>query len=238
MTAPVVPTRLSSRELIKIAAGAIEPLLNRVVFSGHHVAGYLMSSVGGPACVSTFTGDDTVSVLASASLDRVAADFQRLGLVRGTRLAASEQWRVDNRVTIELIHVRGDDEAPRAIWLEYASLLTMAVALHEGDKQLNVRVTGAPALLALDWSAYLASGENPHDSGELADIMALVAGRGELVHELCAAPPELRDFVASETRRFLEYDGAEHVIRAALPTANRSAAMVQRVAERLRMMVA
>jgi hypothetical protein len=58
------------------------------------------------------------------------------------------------------------------------------------------------------------------------------------VHELCAAPPELRDFVASETRRFLEYDGAEHVIRAALPTANRSAAMVQRVAERLRMMVA
>jgi hypothetical protein len=238
MTAAGVPTRLLSRELIKIAAGAIEPLLNRLVFSGRHVAGYLMNNAVGGASVSTFTRDDTVCVLSTASLDRVAADLQRLGLARGTRTAASEQWRVADRVTIDLMHVPGDEENRGAIWLEYAALLTMAIAIHDGDRQLNVRITGAPALLALDWSAYLASRENPHDSGELADIIALVAGRAELVRELGTSPPELRDFVAGEARRFLEYDGAEHVIHAALPNANRSAAMVQRVAERLRTIAA
>ncbi|HVT39745.1 MAG TPA: hypothetical protein VHE78_11910 [Gemmatimonadaceae bacterium] len=238
MTVLAVPMHLSSRELIRIAAGAIEPLLNRVVFSGRHVAGYLMSNAAGAAYASTFTSDDTVRVLSAASPDRVAADLQRLGLARGTRTAASEQWRVDDRVTIDLTHVPGDEGERGAIWLEYASLLTMPVAIHDGDKQLNVRITGAPALLALDWSAYLASGETPHDSGELADIVALVAARAELVGELGTSPPELRDFVGGETRRFLKYDGAEHVIRAALPNENRSAAMVQRVAERLGTMAA
>jgi hypothetical protein len=238
MTAAAVPTCLSSRELIAIAAGAIEPLLNRVVFSGRHVAGYLLSNAVGTASISTFTADDIVRVLSTASPDRVAADFQRLGLTRGTRTAASEQWRVSDRVAIDLMHVPGNEGDGTAIWHEYASLLTMAATVSLADKQLNVRITGAPALLALDWSAYLASGENPHDSGELADIITLVAGRAEVVRELGTSPPELRDFVAGAIRRFVEYDGAEHVIRAALPTANRSGAMVQRVVERLRAMTA
>jgi hypothetical protein len=68
----------------------------------------------------------------------------------------------------------------------------------------------------------------------LEDIVTLVAARPEIVRELAAAPPDLRSFVASETRRFLAYDGANHVMRSAIRGANRLPGLIAPVAERLR----
>jgi hypothetical protein len=205
-----------------------------VVFTGRHVAEYLANDTLAIRSRGNDEDHEALRVLCSSSLDRVATDLQRLGLTRSTRTATSEQWLVDDRVSLEITHVAGDESDPGMIWLEYASLLTMAAKVGERGKRLTVRITGAPALLALDWATYRASGESPLDSAELEDIIVLAAGRAELAQEVSAAPTELKAFVAEETRRFLTYDGAEHVIHGALPGANRPAAMVIRVLERLR----
>ena len=228
------PPARTNRDAIGTAAAAIEPLLNRVVFTGRHVADYLTTEWMERNTGSAFNYSASVHVLCSGSLDRIASEMQQLGLERGARTATTERFVVDARVTIEMEHVSGDENDPAAIWLEYASLLTMVAKLERPAAPLSVRITGAPALLALGWSVYGESGESPLDSAELEDIITLTAGRAELGRELTAAPPELRAFVGQETRRFLAYDGAEHVIHAALPSANRSAAMVGRVLERMR----
>jgi hypothetical protein len=230
------PSRLlANRERLAIAARAIEPLLNRVVFTGRQVAELLATDPVTVAPRATFTSDAVLRVLSTASLDRVAVDLQRLGLRRVAHSATTDRWSVDANVTVEVTYVSGDESDPATIWLEYASLLTMAVDVGDG---LSARITGAPALLALDWAAFRSSGESALDSGELEDIIVLVGGRAEVVREVGAAPPELRSFVASETRRFLEYDGAGHVIQCAIPGAKQLPALADRAAERLRSIAA
>ena len=226
---------LANRERLAIAARAIEPLLNRVVFTGRQVAELLATNPVVAMPRSTFASDAVLRVLSTASLDRVAVDLQRLGLRRVAHSATSDQWSVDTNVTLDLTYVAGDESDPSTIWLEYASLLTMPVDVGNG---LSARITGAPALLALDWAAFRAGGESALDSGELEDIIVLVAGRAEVMHEVGAAPPELRSFVASETRRFLEYDGAGHVIQFAIPGARQFPMLADRATERLRSIAA
>jgi hypothetical protein len=231
VTALTLSRLLANRELLAIAARAIEPLLNRVVFTGRQVAELLATDPVTVAPRATFASDAVLRVLSTASLDRVAVDLQRLGLRRVAHSATSDRWSVDMNVTLDVTYVSGDESDPTTMWLEYASLLTMAVDVGNG---LSARITGAPALLALDWAAFRSSGESALDSGELEDIIVLVAGRAEVVHEVGAAPPELRSFVASETRHFLEYDGAGHVMQFAIPGAKQLPALADRAAERLR----
>ena len=224
---------LANRDRIIVAARAIAPLLNRVVFTGRQVAPLLQTSQVLPLARATFAADAVVRVLSSGSLDRLPGELQRLGFTRGARSSVSDRWILNEGVTLEFTHVAGDASDPATVWLEYASLLTMAVDVGTAETPLTARITGAPALVALDWATYAASGESPLDSGEIEDIISFVATRAEIVHEIGKAPPELRSFVAAETRRFLAWDGAEHVMRSAIPGADRLPALASRVAERL-----
>jgi len=232
--ATAITPLLASRGRLATGARAIAPLLNRVVFTGRQVAPFLETAAVTSGDRASFAEDAVVRVISTGALDRVAADLLKLGLARGARTATSERWRVSEGVTLEFTQVADAEADPGALWLEYASLLTVAVNLGTEVEPLTARITGAPALLALDWAAFASGGESPLDSGELEDIVALIAGRPEIVRELAASPPDLRSFVASETRRFLAYDGADHVMRCAILGANRLPGLIAPVAERLR----
>ncbi len=225
---------LASRDRLAIGARAIAPLLNRVVFTGRQVAPFLETAAITSGDRASYADDAVVRVISTGAIDRVAVDLQKLGLVRGARTETSDRWTVNSSVTLEFTQVADAEKDPGALWLEYASLLTVAVNLGTELEPLTARITGAPALLALDWATFASGGESPLDSGELEDIVALVAARPEIVRELAASPPDLRSFVASETRRFLAYDGADHVMRCAIRGANRLPGLIAPVAERLR----
>ena len=229
-TAATVARLLEHRAQIIQAAQAIEPLLNRVVFTGRHAAELLCTHVASGATRARFASDAVLRVLSSSALDRLAVDLERLGLRRGVRTANSERWILDERLLLDVTYVSGDESERDAIWLAYASLLTMPLIVGDG---LTARITGAPALLALGWAALKSSGEDLLDSGDLEDLIALVAGRAEIVREVHAAPPELREFVATETRRFLSYDGAHHIVQHAVPGAKLLPALADRVIDRL-----
>jgi hypothetical protein len=208
----------------------VAPLLNRVVFTGRQVAWLLATDHLSVAPPVSFASEATCRALSPVSLDRLAVELQQLGFARRERTNRSDVWALDTETAIELVHISGDEADPAEIWLEYANLLTVPVEVGAG---LRARITGAPALLALDWASFRASGRSALDSGDVEDVVALIAGRAEVVREVAVAPPELRTFVANETRRFLSQDCAEHAIRRALPGAAQLPALVARVAERM-----
>jgi hypothetical protein len=172
-------------------------------------------------------------VLTSSTLDRIGADLQRLGLRRGSRTATSDQWNLEPHVTLDVTYVPGGDDSGEAVWLEYAALLTVAL---DFDGGLTARVSGAPALLALAFAEFRASGESALDSAELDDAIALVASRPGIVREVGASPPELRAFVAQQAEWLVNHDGVWHLVRCAIPShaARRLDGIAERVIERFR----
>jgi len=69
------------------------------------------------------------------------------------------------------------------------------------------------------------------------DIVTVVAGRPEILHELTEARQDLRDYLIAKTSSFLESGIAEDVIAAALPDARMIAGLVPRVLERFTAML-
>jgi hypothetical protein len=180
-----------------------------------------------------FSEDAVLRVLSSSTLDRIGGDLQRLGFRRGARTATSDQWSLEPDVILDVTYVSGDDGDAGAIWLEYASLLTVAVELDGG---LVARISAAPALLALAFAEFRANGESALDSAELDDAITLVASRPAIAREVGASPPELRAFVAQQARWLLDHDSVGHLVRCAIPSyaARRLDGLAERVIERLR----
>jgi hypothetical protein len=131
---------------------------------------------------------------------------------------------------VRLVHVQTDGDGAD-IWAEYATLLTLPLAL---DATTTVRIPGGPAMLALECAAFAAAGRNAFASEELERIVVLVAGRPELQRECAAAPPELRSFISAELTLLVRNDGLDFAIERALPDAVVLPKIVDRVKERLR----
>lgn len=224
-------TLVSTRERLAITARAIEPILNRVVLAGPPVVDLLMNDPAVRPNALTFAADSTLQLLSTSMIDRLGIDLQKLGLARIGRTARGDRWRVIDQVAIDLIQVRADDGDPAQVWLEYATLLTLPFAVDEG---LTYRIAGAPAMLALECSAFASGGGSALDSEEIERVVLLVAGRTEIERECAAAPPELRSYIAGELGRLSKNDTLQLLIQRALPDAATLPALARRVSDRVR----
>ncbi len=228
---------LTFRELLSRAAQAVQPLLNRIVFTGGRVASLLATDDSPFVGRSTFRGDSVLRVLSSSTLDRIGADLQRLGFHRGARTASIDRWHLPSppnaHLALDVTHVAGDASDDMAAWVEYASLVTSAIELDGG---VTARVTAAPALLALLFAEFRAKGEPVLDSEELDDVIALAASRGAIVREVAASPPELRAFITTQAAWLADHDSAGHLARGAIPSfpARHLSGIAEQAIERLR----
>lgn len=92
----------------------------------------------------------------------------------------------------------------------------------------------APTFLATKWAAFHDRGNGDwYGSHDIEDIVAVVAGRKELMEELRACDAGVRSYVAAQTRLFLESGFALDVIAGALPDARLIPDLVGRVEKRL-----
>jgi hypothetical protein len=98
---------------------------------------------------------------------------------------------------------------------------------------LIIRIASAPAFLATKWAAFDGRGDGDHmGSHDVEDIVAVVAGRAELLDEIQRADPALREWLAMRTRRFLDQPDAEYAIEGALPDARFDSTLIRRVRAR------
>jgi hypothetical protein len=235
MTAAVSPPLISARDRLAVAARAIEPILNRVVLAGPLVVDLLLNDPVVRTLSLTFAADSTLQLLSTSMVDRLGGDLQKLGLSRIGRTATGDRWRVARDVAIDLVQVQSDNADPSQIWLEYATLLTLPFSIDGG---LTVRIAGAPAVLALECSAFVRRGGGALDSEEMERVVTLVAARMEIERECAAAPAELRQFIGTELARLAKNDALQLLIQRALPDAPRLASLVTRVADRVRRIAA
>lgn len=224
---------LPVHERLTIAAGTIEPILNRVVLIGPPVVTLLMTDSTLHTPDVTFATDSTLQFLSTSMIDRLGVELQKRGLSRIGRADGADRWRVSEDVALDLIQVRTDDGDPEQLWLEYATLLTMPITV---GRQLVVRIAGAPAMLALEFATFRRRQVRTIESEELERVVLLVAGRKEIERECAAAPPELRSIIVSSLARLSDDDTLEILIQRALPDSVYLPALGTRVRERIRRM--
>jgi hypothetical protein len=224
------PPILPARARLSLIATAIEPILNRVVLAGPPVIELLLNDPAVRIPQLTFAADSILQLLSTSMVDRLGADLQKLGLTRVGRSANGDRWRVSEEASFDLIQVRADDGDSDQVWLEYATLLTLPFAVSD---RIAVRIAGAPAMLAVESSAFAKGGASALDSEELERAVQLIAGRVEIEKECAAAPPEVRSAIASVIAGVAGNDSIQFVIQRAVPDAVMLPALTNRVRERM-----
>jgi hypothetical protein len=221
---------MSACERLAVVAHAIEPILNRVVLAGPPVVDLLLNDEALRTPALSFAADHTVLLLATSMVDRLGADLQKLGLTRVGRGANADRWRVSDQVALDLVQVRSDDRDPAQLCLEYATLLTLPFSVND---RIVVRIAGAPAMLAIDCTAFSTRGIRPLDSEELERVIILIACRREIERECAAAPRELRALVTPVLDLLARESSLELLIQRALPDAVLLPALAHRVRDRI-----
>ncbi len=221
---------LPARARLSLVAAAIEPILNRVVLAGPPVIGLLLNDPAVRVPQLTFAADSILQLLSTSMVDRLAVDLQKLGLTRVGRSANGDRWRAADDASFDLIQVRADDGDSEQICLEYATLLTLPLAVAD---HITVRIAGAPAMLALECAAFEKSSVSALDSAELERAIQLIAGRGEIEKECAAAPQELRAVFALTLERVANNDSVQLMIQRAIPDAIVIPSLAARVRARM-----
>lgn len=91
------------------------------------------------------------------------------------------------------------------LWYPLAVQTAQEVALSSG---MSIRLISAPAFMATKFEAFFDRGKGDLlGSHDLEDIVNVLDGRLELVSEVAAAAPELRQYLAAQCRTLLAMPG-------------------------------
>jgi predicted nucleotidyltransferase len=225
-----------SPALGRVAAVALDlgDLATRVVFIGGAIAPLLQTDPPFPRARVTSDVDGVVASSSYADAERLNQELTR----RDFRQTIGDdrhahRWTTPGGIPFDLLpageHLGGSGNPWDAI-----AITTAVEATIDG---ITIRHVSAPAFLAQKWAAHHDRGmTDPLGSHDLEDILALVASRPILLEEVAAAPRPLREFVATQTRRFLTDRNAEDLLAAHLNNAQdprATIAVVKSVLERL-----
>lgn len=211
-----------------VVASRLRPILDDVVFVGGQVTELLITQPGAVPVRPTMDVDLVVEVATRPAFRKVETTLQRLGLAQDTaegapicRWTTPEGLRVD--VMPSAIRVLGFSNRwyPMAVERSWS---------HELSPGLTIRIPEPPVFLATKWEAYLGRGKGDVlGSHDVEDVIALVAGRPQIVAEVAGAPPDLRAYLVAISRAFLDEDLADYAVQGAVPDAGITPAVLDQV---------
>jgi predicted nucleotidyltransferase len=190
-----------SIELLELAADALGPLLDEVVFVGGATVTLWITDQGAPPVRPTKDVDVVVEVATRAAFH----DFE--SRLRERRFSEDQEdgvicrWRHPGDLILDAMPsepgILGFDNH----WQGAAIPHAIARELPSGA---TIRAVSPPYLLATKLEAFKGRGNRDFlGSRDFSDIIALVDGREELVHEVAQAPADVRDYIAAELRVLL-----------------------------------
>lgn len=201
---------LSGIEAIAEVARRLGTLRERVVFLGGAATGLLITDEAAPEMRVTDDVDVVVEVASRTGYYRVEEELRGLGFSQRHEEGDPVcRWTVAGIV----VDVMPTDESVLGFgnrWYVPAIENASTVTLPQG---VAVRAVTAPYFLATKLEAFGSRGRGDFlGSRDIADIVSLVDGREELVGEVAAVEPSVREFIAGSLRAYRESEAFEEAV--------------------------
>ena len=181
---------------LQTIARALGDLCEQVVFVGGSTAGLLLTDPLAEGVRPTFDIDAIVQVDSLMHYYRVEAQLEVRGFIRDSASGVICRWlHRESGVVFDLMPTEASVLGFSNSWYNEAIATAQSVTL-AGD--LCIRLIAAPAFVVTKLEAFLSRGRGDVlASHDLEDVLNVVDGRLELIEELAAASPRLRQVVAT-----------------------------------------
>jgi hypothetical protein len=225
-----------SVELLELAAQALEPVLDEVVFLGGASVALWITDPAAPPIRPTKDVDVVVEVTTRSAFHAFEGRLRSLRFGEDQIDGVICRWR--HRDSGLILDAMPADPALLGFENRWQGAAIPHAIKRELPSGAKIRAAPPTYLLATKIEAFKGRGEGDFmASRDLADIIALVDGREELVAEVAEAPPELRAYLTDELALLLAHPRFPEGVSAALrPDAASQARADAVVLPRLRQM--
>lgn len=222
-----------NRDRLVRTARLLRPLLAEFVFVGGQVAELLVTDTSVVRMRPTVDVDVVVPVTTRRAYHDLQMRIRSLGFVPDQRAGAPIcRMRTFDDLILDVMPLDEEILGFSNRWYAYAVESATDFVL---EPELVVRIAAPSAFLATKWVAFASRGAvDPMSSHDLEDLVTVVAGRNEIVGDVQAAPPEVRQFIGTETAAFLDAPWAAGILEGNLPDARRVPGLVDAVTRRFR----
>ena len=196
---------------------ALGELRGELVFVGGQVAELLITDPAATRVRPTDDVDVICEVTGRSEYAHLSDQLRSLGFMEDrTQGAPICRWRLGT----DILDVMPADGSILQFENSWYGLGIRTASQYEIAADLYIRVVSAPAFLATKWEAFTDRGQSDwYGSHDLEDIVAVVAGRGEIVNEVADTEPSARQYIASEAQALINSKVSQDVIAGALPDA-------------------
>jgi len=186
--------------LLEVAVRLLEPLLDDLVFAGGCATGLLISDPASEGVRPTTDVDAITEVASYSQYTTLSERLRALKLQEDDREGAPTcRWRYGD-LTIDVMPT--DEKILGFSNRFYKPALASAQHIHVAG--LRIRLITSVYFLATKLEAFRGRGHDDYSaSHDLEDVIAVIDGRPEIVEEVRTAPPDVRLYLASATRRLL-----------------------------------
>lgn len=216
---------------VELIANALGDLREKVVFVGGCAVGLLLTDPAAAPPRVTYDVDLIAEVAPLSAYHRLERDFSRLGFQRDLSPEAPIcRWRYQ-RLEVDLMPTDPSVLGFSNRWYSQAVASAQLVQLPSG---VVIRLISAPSFLATKFEAFADRGQ--HDllgSHDAEDIINLIDGRPELLHEAAKANDDLRQYIAERCNALLALEGFDDMVVGLIVPDESLAERVQTVLQRL-----
>jgi len=226
-------TALPSLANIARVAEALGDLRDRVVFIGGAIAPILQTNPPFPRIRPTKDVDGVIASTSYTEAHHIHEELERHGFRHDTSdTAHTNRWITPNEaVPFDLVPTGAHPGGSGNPWDQTAIDTAETRELYPG---LEILHASAPAFLALKWAAHADRGANdPRQSHDLEDLLALIASRPSLADEVGRAPDHLQDFIRQQAADLLADADIDELLDAHLNNAHARRDVVHIVRTRL-----
>jgi len=188
---------------VEAVAGALGELCDELVFVGGCAASLLVDSPSAPPVRVTLDVDLVAEVASRTDYYVLERRFGDLGLVRDSSEGAPLcRWRL-GEIAVDLMPTVEKVLGFTNRWYSLAVTTASTAALPSGQV---IRLITAPAFLATKFEAFCTRGRGDIlASHDLEDILNVVEGRRDVVHEVSRAESSLRSYLAHRFQTLIDH---------------------------------
>lgn len=204
-----------SVELLELAAEILGPLADEMVFVGGATIHLWITDTAAPAVRATDDVDVICDVASYVEYQGLSEQLRARGLREDEADGVICRWRdPGSGLAIDVMPTSKEVLGFSNPWYTLGIETAIELALPSGRE---IRAVAPPVVVATKLAAWRGRGNNDVlRSLDVHDIVVLVNGRAELVHELPGQGDELKGFVAAELDELRSHGYFDYVIQDAV----------------------